>query len=331
MRVLTDSPQEKLIPSGLDQSKQGKYFSILRSFYRYNSNEKLPVTLNYKQKKELLQRHLLMPKDIEEIINFVIDKTRETIQDPETKISVTDYLIVFFLICIFTGLRRKEILQLKLCDIDITDRITVSVIGKMDKRRSTEINRDLVNIPEFIIKYLRFFYLQRKNETNGDFSSPVFIGKIFTDTSNLNLVSLDTTAQKIHRLIEDDNHYNGLHGLRRYFANQLRAQKVSLLNIILSLGQSTTSTAPENYLQIFPILQREQFYDWTEKQNYLTFPNEIAIFNFSRNQNTSVEGIYKILNKTNNKNKYNARPKKITINDAIALLAHRIKEIQKNK
>jgi hypothetical protein len=159
----------------------------------------------------------------------------------------------------------------------------------------------------------------------------VFIGKIFTDTSNLNLVSLDTTAQKIHRLIEDDNHYNGLHGLRRYFANQLRAQKVSLLNIILSLGQSTTSTAPENYLQIFPILQREQFYDWTEKQNYLTFPNEIAIFNFSRNQNTSVEGIYKILNKTNNKNKYNARPKKITINDAIALLAHRIKEIQKNK
>lgn len=331
--VLATSPQQDLILEGRDPERLGKYFGNLRALYKFLSGKKnVPAGLVYHQTKKMQIRSLTLPSEIDELFDWIAHETEGIVQASNTHVPVSDYLIALILICVYAGLRRMEALQLALSDITITERITVVMIGKMNKPATVEITPDVFEMPDWVLPFLRNLWLRRQVET-GSLAVPFFAGMFFSDANAPSPKSIKGAYQRICRLLEDLDHDDGMHAFRRLFANAARARGVPLNEVSNYLRQTTVSTAPQNYLQIYPELQAKQLEQWAESQDVIKIPEGMIINALANSLGMTVEGGYKVLKRAVMNGEIEPgtpRPKVISLQDADKIMNFRIRIIQQN-
>lgn len=331
--VLATSPQQDLILEGRDRERLGKYFGNLRALYKFLSGKKnVPAGLVYHQTKKMQIRSLTLPSEIDELFDWIAQETEGIVQMSNTHIPVSDYLIALILICVYAGLRRMEALQLALSDITITERITLVMIGKMNKPATVEITRDVFDMPDWVLPFLRNIWLRRKVEA-GSLAVPFFTGVFFSDANAPSSKSIAGAYQRICRLLEDLDHDDGMHAFRRLFANAARARGVPLNEVSNYLRQTTVKTAPENYLQIYPELQADQLVQWARSQELIKIPAGMSINAFASSLGMTIEGAYKVLERAAADREIERgahRPKVASLDDVNKIMNLRIRIMQQS-
>lgn len=332
---LKSATDDELCPPNLKHCARRRYFSSLRSLYRFIAGivdwSDLPTGLKHRERTNLPTKSLPSP-DIEGIIDKIKQATNGIENYPYTSITITDYLVALVVVCAYTGLRIVEALNLKLGDIWITDRLTVVAQRKGGKRITTEIPPERNIVPAWALEQLALLWKARYNETNGNLHAPFFHGRLFSTPDCANDGNTRNAYQQLRRFFTSIGYEDGPHSFRRYFANMERCNGAPLLEIVSLLGHSTTTTAPKSYIQVYPILQAKQLKEWSKTQDVLIIPSELTVSQIAMSMNITREGYFRLLMKANSlgiiRGAVNSRTGSVILEDAIAALKWRIRETQ---
>jgi site-specific recombinase XerD len=314
----------------------GRYFTTLRSLYHFATGtarwSELPRTLRHRKSADLAARAALAPGDIEKLIDRVVEQSAGLGQYPGTGITVSQFLIALLMICAIMGLRISEALTLRLGDIWITDRLTVIVPnGKGGKSRVIELSEDVGGAPCWVLDFLQAIWLARLDEEHGNLQSSFFTGRLFAEPTG-KPCDHKVVYQRVLRFLKSVGFQEGTHTFRRFFANSLRAQGIPLLSIVNLLGHATIGTAPQNYIQVYPGLQRKQLHQWLASQNRVKINSYVILAQFAEAQGISREGAHKLLVKTQQEGLEirhdGRRTTPLRLLDAINILKNRIRKVQ---
>lgn len=332
LRSITD---DELCPPDIKHCARRRYFSSLRSLYRFitgNPNwSDLPAGLKHREKSHPTSKGL--PKlALDELIGGIKQATHGLQQCPCTSVTVTDYLVALVVVCAFTGLRIVEALNLNIGDIWITDRLTVIALRKGGKYITTEVPPERNIVPAWALEQLKNLWKVRFDETGGDLHAPFFYGQFFSTLAGANGGNSRSTYQRLRRFLIGIRYEGGPHSFRRYFANMERCNGAPLLEIVNLLGHSTTATAPKSYIQVYPILQAQQLKEWSKTQDVLIIPPELTVAQVAISMNITREGCFRLLNKANSlgiiHQRVSSRTGSMLLEDAIAALKWRIRDTQ---
>lgn len=142
---------------------------------------------------------------------------------------------LIFLTLIYSGMRRKEIANLRLSDVDLELRVFRINNGKMGKDRIIPIPQDLIGQ---LVNYLEIRY---KMAFKSDF--------LFATKSGCRLDNNRDMSTIIRELREKTTFHFTYHQLRHTYATELVRNNVDLFSISKILGHSKTTTT-EIYLSV---------------------------------------------------------------------------------
>lgn len=197
--------------------------SSLRSFYRYLVNntklESNPFLLLSLPKKEKKLPNFLYLNELEDLLE--IPKTNKLLEQRNTLILELLYA---------TGIRVSELTNIKLKDIDISNR-TILVTGKGNKKRYVIFGKKSQEILE---QYLKDSYL-KLNKNNSEYLILNNRGSKITQRSICNILNEIISHTSLKKHISP-------HTLRHTFATHLLERGADLLTVQELLGHANLST-----------------------------------------------------------------------------------------
>jgi integrase/recombinase XerC len=210
----------RLNQRGLSKRTQARKFSAIKSFYKYllvHDYIKNDPCTNFKLPKYIKKLpEYLYPKQVKEILEILIGET------PFLKIR--NKLIIFLILD--SGLRVSELCNLKLKDIDLTER-TLYVIGKGNKERAAFFT----NLTKRILE--DYLILRQETLTTSEY--------LFISYQNKNISHRG--VQKVFELYgEKLNLHLHPHLLRHTFATIMLDQGGDLQLVQELLGHTNLST-----------------------------------------------------------------------------------------
>lgn len=136
--------------------------SSVKTYYRFLKRSEL-IKTNPSQKINLVKNDKKLPHFVEsENMDFLLDE----VEFPDNYEGLRDNLIINLLY--YTGMRRSELINLKISDIDISGK-KIKVLGKRNKERLIPLTDELILI--FNI------YIESRNKLFGSIEDYVFLTK----------------------------------------------------------------------------------------------------------------------------------------------------------
>ncbi|PYF02329.1 tyrosine-type recombinase/integrase [Ureibacillus chungkukjangi] len=146
----------------------------IRAFYNYLLDEKIVtenIALKVKQQKEDVKIDVFTDEQIYQMLAYYRSLRRKE----KNYFSYRGYMLIVLLLG--TGLRRKEVIQLKWCDVDITN-LTLNVYGKNRQYETVflteKLAKELTIYGAFCKQYFGhendYVFLNRDNSAMTDFS-----------------------------------------------------------------------------------------------------------------------------------------------------------------
>jgi len=280
-------------------SHPARYFSTLRSFYRYAVKHKkirLGIEIPRAKQKPLRMRRMLTLDDICNAAVNGIAETSRMRQSTATSVTVSENFKALLLVSLITGFRINDCLALQLGDVNPTSGL--EIIAGMPKNHRPLVARPTELLGEKIswaVEFIRRVWTKRLQETGMDLHARFFVGALFDPFAMQATERQNDSYQNIYRFSRRIGLEDGAHSLRRFLANDLRAHESSLLDVVNALGHSTIGTAPANYLQVYPLLQSEQLTAWLEQQCCLSAPADMPMKSFAQLLGISREGAFRLL------------------------------------
>jgi integrase len=192
---------------------------------------------------------------------------------------------IIVIICALTGLRIAEILSLTPYNIIVTDQIYIFVYrGKGDKDRVAQSGKLPFKLKTILVDFI--------NEKKRQKATYLF---------SISETGYTAAYQKVLYWLNTNEACDNTHAMRRLLANSLRAQNASLLEVANALGHSSVKTTAENYILIYPALQRKQQIEWFINRTNVYIPLKISIQANMKIQQVTREGFIKISKARENK------------------------------
>lgn len=222
--------------------------SSLKKFYEYLRKRKLvesnPFLLISTPRKHDKLPEVLYEKQIDELLN----KNKERVD----KLQSRDQALLELMYS--SGLRCSEVVNLKLTDINISNRI-MRIFGKGNKERIVPFSNDAKEALILYLKYLRQDLLENSEDPSKDY---VF----------LNSKGKQLTSRGLEYIMKGIVKKNGLtfgfdfhpHVLRHTFATHLLENGMDLRNIQELLGHSSINTT-----QVYTHVSKEKVKEEYEK------------------------------------------------------------------
>ncbi len=246
------------------------------------------VTINRSRKRDTKESTQLLPNDSFLQLN---------------PITITEYTISDLLRCL-TGIRMTDEMSLMTDEIFVTDQIYIKVLSSKGKKSLTAKSMKLSLKNRGII--CRLLEKRRSSGNNFLFSFGIL-------NNNAGYQKARYYTKKITGL--------NTHGMRRLFANIMRALGFPILEIANSIFHSSTRTTAENYILIYPALQREQLINWVNNQKYLVIPKTISMKTNIQFNQVSCEGFKKMVKINSPEYSTNV----LTLDQSIEIMENRIR------
>ena len=136
--------------------------SSIKTYYKFLKRSEL-VEIDPSQKINLVKNDKKLPHFVEaENMDFLLDE----VEFPDGYEGLRDKLMINLLY--YTGMRRSELINLKITDVDIAG-AKVKVLGKRNKERLIPLTKDLL--------YIYNVYIEKRNELFSGFEDYVFLTK----------------------------------------------------------------------------------------------------------------------------------------------------------
>lgn len=225
---------------GINTAKQTrdaikKYYRFLNDYYEANLDESiLNIQLDRVERKP---QKAMSFKETEELL----EKMSKTISN-RYKLTTLRNIAIFILLAT-TGMRRKEILNIQVDDIDFdTKEIKINITKGERKKRIAY----LFPIAE---KYLKLYLAEREKKSDGN--------NYLLITRNGNKMALETIGHIASKTAKKYNINFTLHSFRRGFATDLNKNNVPIHHISKTLGHENASTTLQHYIQFDKSLLKE--------------------------------------------------------------------------
>ena len=219
-----------------------KYYSFLNDYYEANLDEAI---LNIQlDRVEIKQQKAMKFNETQELL----EKMSKTTAHGFTNLRN----MTIFILLATTGMRRKEILNIQLDDIDFeTKEIKINITKGERKKRMAY----LFPIAE---EYLKLYLAEREKKSDGN--------NYLLITRNGNKMALETIGHIASKTAKKYNINFTLHSFRRGFATDLNKNNVPVHHISKTLGHENASTTLQHYIQFDNSLLKEIYLKHPAKQ-----------------------------------------------------------------
>jgi integrase/recombinase XerC len=211
-----------LVNSGISNRTINRKVSSLKSFYKFlQKTKQVGVSPLAKHQALKVAKRVQVPfseKELKEVLNFEVEN--------DSFESVRNKLIVEIFYA--TGIRRSELIQLKMTDVDF-NKHTIKVLGKRNKERFIPL---LHSVENAIQKYLEF---RAEIKTNESYLLVTKKGKKVYDTLVYRIINnyFSTVSSKVKK---------SPHVIRHSFATHLLNEGADLNAVKELLGHSSLAS-----------------------------------------------------------------------------------------
>jgi len=212
----------KMLKQEYSATSVNRKISSVKTYYKFLRRSEL-VKIDPSQKISLVKKEKKLPNFVEsENMNFLLDE----VEFPDDFEGAKDKLIINLFY--FTGIRRAELINLKINDVDISGQ-KIKVLGKRNKERLIPVTKELLHIYNV--------YMKKRSKIINTNTENVFI------TKNNNILYPKSVYNTVKKYLDMVTHIDkrSPHVLRHSFATHLLNNGADINAVKELLGHANLS------------------------------------------------------------------------------------------